>query len=235
MQRRPGQQQPASPLPGSAPALRTVEASGEGSAFASASAAAVQPLPAGGRPVVAAREASLATWLRRVSSSHPSRADSAAAAAANDGRLGVAEAGDVPAGEQGDPPGGQESAGSAAGVPTPGTSALKPGAGTARERLPLTEVLPEEEVVDGAAFDSGSIAVGEGDAQLPPPAEPVRFHKSSDSFDFHGSSYGSPVLVPPGLALRDGGAGGVLAGLFPETTEGHLAQARGTVRWHWLG
>lgn len=79
---------------------------------------------------------------------------------------------------------------------------------------------------DEAARDGISIVLCAGGAKPPPIAEDITAAGRSVSSDLFGSSFGSPPVLPGGLALPAGGAGAIPPGLFPETTEGHLAQAK---------
>lgn len=207
MQRWPRHQLPGTPEGGTTPVQPAADAPARDSAFAGAAAAAA-PRVAGGRPVVAAREASLATWLHRGSPSRAANGGTEAAPAA--GEAAAAEAGDTPVGKTASRLDGQ-------------AEAASPSVAAASGELPdLAAALPAEVPPAEVPDASGGAAPGDSSAGpvLTPAAEPVSLAARSGSFDLLAGSYSQP-LPPRGLVLP---AGGIPPGLFPETTEGHLAQ-----------
>lgn len=214
MQRWPRHQLPGTPEGGTTPVQPAADAPARDSAFAGAAAAAA-PRVAGGRPVVAAREASLATWLHRGSPSRAANGGTEAAPAA--GEAAAAEAGDTPVGETASRLDGQ-------------AEAASPSVAAASGELPdLAAALPAEVPPAEVPDASGGAAPGDSSAGpvLTPAAEPLSIAARSGSFDLLAGSYSQP-LPPRGLVLP---AGGIPPGLFPETTEGHLAQASSRPGW----
>ncbi|KAL4422455.1 hypothetical protein ABPG75_008652 [Micractinium tetrahymenae] len=233
MQRRPVLQQQHQHLgsPLGAPAqVQPAANTPEDRTAADAAAAASEPQAPGGRPVIAAREASLASWLHRPSSPRAGNveADIAAAVSAVDGSAaggpagGAAEAGAVAGGSPGDVASSTDAA-------TLGSGSIPAKVAAGCERPSLPAMLPAQATSDEEAAAGGSTAPGgNGNGKPPAAAQPVGVPRRSGSSDLLGGSYGSPPLLQPVLALREAGAGGIPPGLFPETTEGHLAQ----VAWY---